>query len=209
MPYLYRNAVETHITGIPTMRSMILEYMDDPVCRFLDRQYMFGDDLLVAPIFNPEGEAEYYLPAGKWTNFLTNEVVEGGSYRSEHHGYLSIPCYVKENSIVAVGAVDTTPEYDFAKDVTLKVYQLKDLETATTSVYNMKAEEELLITVDKSENNITIKVTATVGKPYKVYLHSIKGIQSAAGMLVTEDEFGTMLVPEDFSAATSTFEICL
>lgn len=209
MPYLYRNAVETHITGIPMMRSMVLEYMDDPVCRYLDRQYMFGDNLLVAPIFNPEGQAEYYLPAGKWTNFLTNEVVEGGSFRTEHHGYLSIPCFVKENSIVAVGAVDTTPEYDFAKDVTLKVFQLRDGETAKTSVYNMKAEEELVITVDKKENKITIKVVATAGKPYKVYLHNIKGIQSAAGMKATEDEFGTMLVPEDFSAATNTFEICL
>ena len=206
MPYLYRNAVETHRTGIPTMRSMVLEYTEDPICRYLDRQYMFGDHLLVAPIFNPEGQAEYYLPAGKWTNFLTNEVVEGGSYHFEKHGYFSIPCYAKENSIVAVGAVDTTPEYDYAKDVTLKVFQLKDGVTAKTSIYNMKAEEELKIAVDKRNNNIMIHVFAVPEKPYKIYLHGLKNIV-VQRMKAVEDDFGTMLTPDSFTMAEQSFEV--
>ena len=185
---------------------MVLEYTEDPICRYLDRQYMFGDYLLVAPIFNPEGQAEYYLPAGKWTNFLTNEVVEGGSYHFEKHGYLSIPCYAKENSIVAVGAVDTTPEYDYAKDVTLKVFQLKDGVTAKTSIYNMKAEEELKIAVDKRNNNIMIHVFAVPEKPYKIYLHGLKNIV-VQRMKAVEDDFGTMLTPDSFTMAEQSFEV--
>lgn len=62
MPYLYRNAVETSRTGVPMMRSMVLEFTEDKNCAYLASQYTLGDSLLVAPIFNEEGMAEYYLP---------------------------------------------------------------------------------------------------------------------------------------------------
>ena len=57
MPYLYRNAVETSTSGIPMMRSMVMEYTKDPNCSYLDKQYFLGDSLLVAPIFNEIGRA--------------------------------------------------------------------------------------------------------------------------------------------------------
>ncbi len=70
LPYLYSSAAETSRTGVPVMRSMVLEFERDPACQYLDRQYMLGEKLLVAPIFNDRSEASYYLPAGKWTNFF-------------------------------------------------------------------------------------------------------------------------------------------
>lgn len=62
---------------------------------------MLGDSLLVAPIFNEDGIAEYYLPEGHWTSLLSGDVKEGGRWYKEKHGYLSIPLYVREGSIVA------------------------------------------------------------------------------------------------------------
>ena len=59
MPYLYRNAIETAKTGVPMMRSMVLEFTEDRNCAYLASQYMLGDSLLVAPIFNEDGIAEY------------------------------------------------------------------------------------------------------------------------------------------------------
>ena len=50
------------------MRAMLLEFPDDPGCDTLDRQYMLGEPLLVAPVFSPDGVVDYYLPAGRWTN---------------------------------------------------------------------------------------------------------------------------------------------
>ena len=126
MPYLFKTANDAATKGIPTMRAMILENQNDPACRYLDRQYMLGDSILVAPIFNEEGIAEYYLPHGTWTNFITGEKHEGGRWITEKHGYLSIPMMVKENSIVAVGANNTVPDYDFGKDVSLEVFELVD-----------------------------------------------------------------------------------
>lgn len=77
MPYLYKTAITASKTGIPCMRSMVLEYTEDKMCNYLDKQYMLGDNLLVAPIFNDESRAEYYLPAGIWTNFFTGKGIQG------------------------------------------------------------------------------------------------------------------------------------
>ncbi|BCN30162.1 alpha-xylosidase [Anaeromicropila herbilytica] len=193
MPYLYRNAIETSITGIPTMRSMVLEFQEDLTARYLDRQYMFGDSLLVAPIFNPEGMAEFYLPEGTWTNFLTGEKVVGGKWYTEHHGYLSIPCFARENSIIAVGEVDNKPEYDYANNVTLKVFELVDGKEASTSVYNMAAEKELTATALKSGKEIKFTVDAV--KPYKLFLNGVFDVATVNGAEVTVCEKGTTLIP--------------
>lgn len=199
MPYLYRNAVETNKTGIPTMRSMVLEFQDDPACQYLDKQYMLGGSLLIAPVLNEESMGEFYVPEGSWTNFLTGEKVAGGRWVREHHGYLSIPCLVRENSIIAVGAVDTKPEYDFARDVTLKVYELTDGTAAKTDVYNTRAELELSISVLKEGNTITISVQHFgESKPYKVYLHDVKNAASVTGGTSQEAEKGTVIIPSEF-----------
>ena len=210
MPYLYRNAIETSKTGIPTMRSMVLEFQNDPTCQYLDKQYMFGDSLLVAPIFNEEGMAEYFVPEGNWTNFLTGEKVSGGRWIKDHHDYLSIPCLAKENSIIAVGAVDTKPEYDYANDVTLKVFQLIEGIQAKTDVYNMAAEVELTVSVQKDGNKITIKVqNYGEGKPYKIYLHDIKNVASVDNATFSLGEQGATIVPNIIGDNSITTILCV
>src|SRR5690348_6134601 len=109
MPYLYGAAREAHQAGVPVMRAMLLEFPDDPTCDYLDRQYMLGDSLLVAPIFRPDGVVDYYLPAGRWTNFLTGQVLDGGRWLREQHGYLSLPLLVRPNTVLAVGANEQQP----------------------------------------------------------------------------------------------------
>ncbi len=76
MPYLYRAAVQAHQEGTPVLRAMLLEFPDDPACDTLDRQYMLGDDLLVAPVFSADGVVDYYVPAGRWTNILDGKVIQ-------------------------------------------------------------------------------------------------------------------------------------
>ena len=118
MPYLYGAAVEAHETGVPVMRAMPLEFPGDPACDTLDRQYMLGERLLVAPVFTPDGTVDYYLPAGRWTNFLSGEMVEGGRWLREQHGYLSLPLMVRPNTVLPVGANEDRPDYDYADGVT-------------------------------------------------------------------------------------------
>jgi alpha-D-xyloside xylohydrolase len=104
MPYILKMAEIAHREGIPMMRPMMMEFPDDPNCLYLDRQYMLGDSLIVAPIFNSEGTADFYLPEGRWRSLITGESVDGGTWRHEKHGYTSLPLYVRESTLIEHGA---------------------------------------------------------------------------------------------------------
>jgi len=97
-PYLLQAAREAQEKGIPVLRAMFLEFPDDPACAYLDRQYMLGPDLLVAPVFSKDGEVSYYLPEGEWKQYLTGETVRGGGWRTEKHGFLSLPIFMRDGT---------------------------------------------------------------------------------------------------------------
>ncbi|EOO02295.1 putative glycoside hydrolase family 31 protein [Phaeoacremonium minimum UCRPA7] len=125
MPYILSQAAESREGGIPlSLRSVAFEFPDDPTAWYLDRQFMMGSQLLVAPIFEESGDVEFYLPKGKWTSFFTNEVKTGPGWFKEHHNFGSLPLYVRENTVLvlgnrqAVGAV-----YDYFKDAEVALYQ--------------------------------------------------------------------------------------
>ncbi|MBP5454144.1 MAG: alpha-xylosidase [Lachnospiraceae bacterium] len=156
MPYLYKTAVDAHTLGIPTMRSMVMEFTEDRCTHHLDKQYMLGDSLLVAPIFNDESIGNFYLPAGKWTNLFTNETYEGGKWYSQKFDYLSIPLFVKENSIVVFGEHDDKPDYDYEVNPTVKIYEIKDGATIKTEIYNQKGKEAVKIEATRKGNVVTV-----------------------------------------------------
>lgn len=124
MPYLYQVGLQPHLHGTPVMRSMFVEFPDDPTCRTLDRQYMFGPDLLVAPVFTYSGDVEYYLPAGTWTNWFTGEKVvsEHGVWRNERHGFDTIPLWVRDGSVLVTKPGAETPEYEYGKGALVSVF---------------------------------------------------------------------------------------
>lgn len=179
MPYLYRNAIETSRTGVPMMRSMVLEFTEDRNCAYLDKQYMFGDSLLVAPIFNEDSKAIYYLPEGTWTHLLTGEQRTGGKWYEEACDYLHIPLYVKENSLIALGAVDARPDYDYADHAVIKAYALQDGRETSTSIYAADQTEVTRVSVIKE--NGQIKIHAAAGKPCSIVLvdEAIVSVQDA------------------------------
>jgi alpha-D-xyloside xylohydrolase len=126
MPYLYQAAVAARDTGVPVMRAMAVEFPDDPACAYLDRQYMLGPDLLVAPVFTESGEVSYYVPAGTWTHFLTGATVVGPRWVRETHGFSSVALLVRPGAVLPIGAVDSRPDYDYAAGVELRAYGLAD-----------------------------------------------------------------------------------
>jgi len=97
-PYLVKTMREVTEKGLPMMRPMLLEFPNDPTAWFLDQQYMLGSDLLVAPVFTASGEVTFYLPAGQWRNYFTNEVLDGGRWLTETHGFNSIPLYERNGA---------------------------------------------------------------------------------------------------------------
>lgn len=121
VPYLLSAAREVTDRGTPVMRPMLLEFPDDPATGHLDRQYMLGRDLLVAPVFTAEGDVELYLPAGTWTSLLTGESVTGGRWVRERHAFDSVPLYVRPGGVVAMSDVESTPVDETLDGLTLVV----------------------------------------------------------------------------------------
>ena len=162
MPYLWRAALQAHAEGMPVLRAMPLVYPDDPGCRHAERQYLLGDDLLVAPVFNPEGVAEFYVPGelappfsgprypdgpesslsgegvltgrrssartgraapGRWTDWFTGERFEPGRWYRREVPYDRIPLLARPGAVIAVGACEERPEYDWVDGATFRVFE--------------------------------------------------------------------------------------
>lgn len=200
MPYLYRNAIETSKTGVPMMRSMVLEFTEDKNCSYLADQYMLGDSLLVAPIFREDGIAEYYLPEGRWTSVLTGEERTGGRWYREKHGYLSIPLYAREGSIVAIGARNDNAVYAYAKDVTFRVYALANGAEAETVVYGTENEKEASVHVLHKEDSYEISVESAYGS--KVILVNESEPKKVSGADYQMDGTDVVLTFEGSGSAT-------
>lgn len=180
MPYLYSKAVEAHETGVPVMRAMVLEYPDDPACDSLDRQYMLGDALLVAPVFQTNGNVSYYVPAGTWTHFATGETVVGPRFLSERHGYLSVPLLVRPNTLLPVGDQDDRPDYAYTENTTFRLYQLEPGQTATATVQNPTG-ESLTITARRDVNGELTVESSPPNIGWKTFVISEKDLSQVRG----------------------------
>ncbi len=190
MPYLYSNAVYTHNTGVPTMRAMVLEFPEDIPCSDLDRQYMLGGNLLVAPVFTKEGDVDYYLPEGTWTGFLDNRIVEGGKWQHEVHDFMSLPLMARENSIIAVGADDQNVEYDFGKDLTLHVFQLKT--RACADIKDMNGNDMLKVCAENSNGKVTFTFSGRA-ENLSILLRNVDQVKDLTGATAEKADFGTLL----------------
>ena len=157
MPYLYAAAAEAHTHGTPVLRPMLLEFPDDPASDTLDRQYMLGASVLVAPVLSFDGVVDYYLPAGRWTHFLSGKVVEGGRWVREQYDFLSLPLFVRPNSAIVVGDNDQRPDYDYAEGFTLRVYQLDDGAAVKAVIPAGDGSPAVTFSVSRKGSDVTVK----------------------------------------------------
>jgi alpha-D-xyloside xylohydrolase len=180
MPYLYAQAIAATQTGAPVMRAMLLEFPDDPTCAYLDRQYMLGDALLVAPVFAADGVVEYYVPAGRWTSFLTGEAVEGPAWRREAHDAMSLPLLVRPGSVVAVGGRDDRPDYDFGEGVTLQVYELAEGQAVSVTIPSLAGEVATTFEVRREGGAISVERRGAA-RQWQVALMGIASVGTVRG----------------------------
>ncbi len=126
MPYLAAAGEEAHTSGVPVMRPMVVEFPDDPNTHSLDRQYMLGSDLLVAPVLTADGSVSFYLPEGVWTHLQTGAELVGGRWHTRTFGYQEAAVFVRPGAVLPIGAVDATPEYAWSDAITLRAYRLEE-----------------------------------------------------------------------------------
>ncbi|CAN7660741.1 alpha-xylosidase [Paenibacillus sp. LjRoot153] len=206
MPYIFQTAVDASKLGLPLMRAMVLEFGSDPTCDNLDRQYMIGESLLVAPIFDESGIVSYYLPAETWTHFLTGEKVEGNRWFKEHHDYMSIPLLVRSNTLLAVGTVDDKPDYDYTANSEFHLFELEDGRVAVSRVYHPTTKAELTLTVTRNGNVLQAAVSgdaAAGGHSWSIVLRGASSTPQVENGTVASHEFGVRITADNASSAVS------
>ena len=204
MPYLFGTACNTAETGIPAMRPMILEFDRDRACDYLDAQYMLGDSLLVAPVFNPEGRVDYYLPGGIWTNFITNQQVTGGIWRYEKHDFMSLPLMARPNSIIAAGNNENVPDYDYLDGTVLHVFEPGENEPASATIYSVKGKPKGTVQVLRNGDQVSVAVSGL--KNYSIIMRNINHICDLKGAAFEANSMGSKLVPLE-GAHNITFKV--
>ncbi|TFK72539.1 hypothetical protein BDN72DRAFT_763099 [Pluteus cervinus] len=137
MPYLYNTAIQAHLKGHPMMRAMFLEFQGDRTTHYLDRQYLLGPSLLVAPVLTPLGEdTEYYIPAGRWTSFFNPQsTVTGPLWIKEQVPINEIPVWVRPGTVLCLGPPGIgRPDYDYSHNVNVQLYEIAESQVISTDV---------------------------------------------------------------------------
>ncbi len=121
MPYIYAQAKACTENGLPMVRALFIEYPDDPGSWLIDDEYLFGADMLVAPLFEAGTTRRVYLPPGKWIDYQTDTVYTGG-WHSIEAGEIPVVMLIKDGSVIPhVKLAQSTLQIDWS-EITLKVY---------------------------------------------------------------------------------------
>ncbi|EPN9384186.1 alpha-xylosidase [Cronobacter malonaticus] len=195
MPYLYRQSVSARECGTPVMRAMMLEFPDDPACDYLDRQYMLGDSVLVAPVFSEAGDVAFYLPPGRWTHLWHNDELDGGRWHKQRHDFLSLPVYVRDNTLLALGNNEQKPDYAWHEGTAFQLFNLADGAEARCEVPAANGETVFTLCVKREGKRLMVEGRGhAVG--WTLCLRNIQQVASVDGASITGSEWGVVVTPE-------------
>jgi alpha-glucosidase/alpha-D-xyloside xylohydrolase len=123
MPYLYSIVKETCETGLPIIRALWLHYPDDAAAVARGDEYLYGRDLLVAPVVEKDAASRtLYLPPGTWYDYWTNEKLAGGREITRTVDLSTIPLYCRAGAILPFGPIKQYTEEKVNSPFDLHIY---------------------------------------------------------------------------------------
>ncbi len=122
MPYIYAQAKDSSARGFPMLRPLFFEFPNDPGSWTIEDQYMFGSDLLVAPMFRNSEQRRVYLPPGVWIDYQTGRVFEGAGWHNIRTDKIPVVLLVKNHSVLPhIKVAQNTSDMDW-DNVELRVF---------------------------------------------------------------------------------------
>ncbi len=184
LPYLYSHAYNATKTGLPIIRAMVLEFEDDPNTYHIEDQYMFGNAILVAPVYSPVNKRTVYLPAGTWFDYETGKEISGPNVLHIEPPLELLPLYVRDNTIIPMG-----PDMSYVGEKPLNPVTL-DIRVSSEAEFTLYddddrpgTEEIVRCRASRSQNRISLELTASTktyiakfngaGQPAKVTLNGM------------------------------------
>lgn len=147
-------------------------------------QYMLGGNLFMASVLNIEGMSKYYLPPGLWTDFFTGKEYEGDTWVEEQPPYPGIPLMVRENSVMAIGALGERADKGYLCGCEFRVYAVRD---------GMKIDADACgpdntvgLSISLRRDGRTITVTSDGRWPYTLRMVNMCAHSAVNGFLTVE-----------------------
>ncbi|MGP3932387.1 TIM-barrel domain-containing protein [Nonomuraea sp. KM88] len=174
MPYLYSAAVEAARTGAPMMRALCVDHPDDPVAWQADLEYLFGRDLLVAPMTAPDGVRQVYLPRGTWVDYWTGDVLEGPGHVRVHKPLDQIPLFARHGALIPVAEPQET--IGVPTEITLLAFggvdgtaEIHDTDGVTVAVATRDG-DELRVSVTGPKRVTGVEIVPVPGAPARTVI---------------------------------------
>jgi len=225
VPYLYSLHELAHRTGMPVLRAFPVQESSDPSAFRIDDQFFIGDDLMVAPIFNDEGDRKVNLPKGLWYDFFAEQPPMPGAREIERKSVAldRIPVYVRAGAIIPLGpAMQYTAEksvdplsvyvYSFAKedigaDARTSEFALYE-DDGISNAYQHGEFERTYIRFKQTRSSLRFEVKAVSGDgkyrrvPARGYQLHFRGLQSLVNRVLLNGKEIPRLGTENRPGAT-------
>ncbi|ORY51407.1 hypothetical protein BCR33DRAFT_712468 [Rhizoclosmatium globosum] len=165
LPYFYTYAAEAYFTGVPPVRSLVLEYPNDPITwtNAVQHQFLFGTQFLVAPVFTDTTvRSGIYLPEGTWYNYWNGDKYHGNQVLNNFPApFDTLPLFIKSGSIIPMwGNVNSFKHVKKTDDLIVDIYPAAG-ETSEFSLYEDDMVTRKHRTGEFSYQNFTMTATET------------------------------------------------
>lgn len=163
IPYIYNAFYAYYKEGIPPFRPLLMDYPKDKRLRDISNQYMIGDGLMAAPLYENKKSRTVYFPEGTWYNFNTNEKYEGNKEYEINTEFDQLPLYVRQGILLPLSEPVPYVDPQTVFNLHCKVYGTP---TATCQLleddgisYNFKKGEYNIVTLEADKGEVKLKRT--------------------------------------------------
>ncbi|HMG32679.1 MAG TPA: TIM-barrel domain-containing protein [Blastocatellia bacterium] len=162
MPYIYAQAKESSARGFPMVRTLFFEYPDDATSWLIDDEYLFGSDLLVAPMFDNATDRNVYLPPGSWIDYQTGKAYKGAQWHRIAPGQIPVVLLARDHSVIPqVKVAQNTDAIDW-NDVELRVFSTDNQQAS--GLFTLPGADVHTLTIDTAARTPVLKQDPLQGK---------------------------------------------
>ncbi len=156
LPYIYGSAFDCVEKSLPMTRALVIEFQDDPNVWNISNEFMFGDNLLVAPITDDTNTREIYFPKGVWTDWWNGERIKGGKWINVEVDIETLPLYIREGGIIPIGPVMNYVDEIETDEIELRIgkFEGDGKSTFMVPVKDDRIKVEYIASNDKHEINV-------------------------------------------------------
>lgn len=148
-----------------------------------------------APVFSEAGDVEFYLPEGRWTHLWRNDEVQGSRWHKQQHDFLSLPVYVRGNTLLALGNNSQKPDYAWHEGTVFQLFQLDDGCEAVCEVPAADGSTIFTLKAKRTGNTITVNGEGEA-RNWTLCLRNITQISSTKCGSYAGSELGVVVTPQ-------------